>query len=164
MELLQGLLWGRATQLEGERTGEAVDSSAFICFLASKLEFIRTKENKKGDPRWWRHNWKLHKTPFRTILELQLNYREVTLNSQVNTSWRKALAKDRQKKPLHHTVTGSEYGRGSRGLAGLLRAAAKVQGAISVARGLPLRSVGSKPQAGLPSVQHQSQERNPDNI
>ena len=34
---------------------------------------------------------------------------------------------------------------------------------ISVARGFPLRNVGSKPQAGLPNLQPENQERNPYN-
>ena len=51
-----------------------------------------------------------------------------------------------------------------RGLAGLPWVVAKVPEGNSVVRGFPLRNVVSKPQNGLPSLQHQSQEKNLDNI
>ena len=54
----------------------------------------------------------------------------------------------RQKKPLHHNVTGREY-RDARGLAGLSQAAAEDPERYFHGWGVPLRSVGYKPQAGL---------------
>ena len=40
----------------------------------------------------------------------------------------------------------------------------KIQRDISAAKGVSLRSVGSKSQAGLFSLEHQNQEKNPNNI
>ena len=51
-----------------------------------------------------------------------------------------------------------------RGLTGLPQAAAEVLEGYFISWGIPLRSVGSKPQAERPSIQNQNQERNPDNI
>ena len=65
----------------------------------------------------------------------------------------------RQKKQLHYNVTRMECRGDKRGL-GSHRRQIKGQRNSSVAVGSPLRSVGSKPQAGLPSLQHQSPKRN----
>ena len=53
-------------------------------------------------------------------------------------------------------MTGRECERGTRGLAGLLRMTAEVLEGYFGGWGFPWRSVESKPQAGLPSLQHQS--------
>ena len=60
-------------------------------------------------------------------------------------------------------MTGREC-RGAIGLAGLPQGAAQLPEGYLSRQGIPLRIVGSKPQAGLPSLQHQSQKRNPENI
>ena len=65
---------------------------------------------------------------------------------------------DRQKKPLYHNVTGRECRGDTRGLAGLPWLAAEVPGGYFRGQGLPLRSVVSKLQAGLPSLQHQNRK------
>ena len=65
---------------------------------------------------------------------------------------------NRQKKSLYHNVTGMECGGDAKGLAGLSCVAAEVPEGNFRAGGLPLRSVGSKPQARLPTLQHQSQK------
>ena len=51
------------------------------------LKYIYTQ----GDPRWRRSKWKLHLRSPRTNMELQLNYRKIILNNQLNISWREAL-------------------------------------------------------------------------
>ena len=65
---------------------------------------------------------------------------------------------DRQKKTLQHHMTGRECGRDSEGWLGSHEWQLKFQRGSSVGEGFPLRSVGSKPQSGLPSLQHQSQK------
>ena len=68
------------------------------------------------------------------------------------------MTTDRWRKLRHHNVTGRECRGDARGLAGLPQAAADVPEAYLRGRGFPLRSVGPKPQTGLPSLQHQSQK------
>ena len=77
---------------------------------------------------------------------------------------RSLITKHRQKKPHHHKVIGRECVGGARELVGFPQAAAEVLEGYFISWGIPLRSVGSKPQAELPSIQNQNQERNPDNI
>ena len=67
------------------------------------------------------------------------------------------MTTDRQKKPLHHNMTGRECGN-ARGLAGLPRVAAEVLELYFSSGGFLLRSVVPKPQAELPRLQYQSQE------
>ena len=57
---------------------------------------------------------------------------------------------------LHHNKMDRECRGSTRGLAGLPRAAAEVLEGYFSGHRVPLRSVGSKSQAGLPSLQHQS--------
>ena len=63
---------------------------------------------------------------------------------------------DKQKKQLQHNVTGRECRRDARGLDGLPQVAAEVLEGYLSGQGEFLRSVRSKPQAGLSSLQHQS--------
>ena len=60
-------------------------------------------------------------------LELQLNYRKIILNNQLNTSWRESnlITKDLWKKLHHHDMTGREC-RGTIVLAGLQWVAAEL--------------------------------------
>ena len=51
-----------------------------------------------------------------------------------------------------------------RGLAGLPRPPAKVLKGYFSSQGVSLESMVSKPEAGLPSLQHQNQEGNPNNM
>ena len=53
-------------------------------------------------------------------------------------------------------MAGTEYRGDARGLTGLPQVAAEVQREISVACRFPIMSVGSKTQAGLLILQHQS--------
>ena len=87
------------------------------------------------------------------------------LNKQLNTRlYRSLITKDLQKKPHHYIKTGRKHG-GRQGLARLTQAAAEVpEGYFSGQGWVPLRSVRSKHQAGPPSLEHQHQERNPNNI
>ena len=64
---------------------------------------------------------------------------------------------DRQKKPLYHNMTGRECG-GERWLAGLPWVGAEVSKGYFSGQGFSLRSVGSKHQAGLPSLQNQARK------
>ena len=68
------------------------------------------------------------------------------------------MTTDRKKKPIHHNVTGMEYRGDTRGLAELPWQQLKCWMEISVATGVPLGSVGSKPQAGLSRLKHQSKK------
>ena len=56
------------------------------------------------------------------------------------------ITTDRQKKPLHHSVTGTECGGDVRVLSELLWVAAEVPEGNSVARGFTMGSMGSKSQ------------------
>ena len=74
------------------------------------------------------------------------------------------ITKDLRKKAHHHKQTCRNCG-GVRRLARLPKEAAEVpEGYFSIQGCVPLRSVGSKPKAELPSLQHQKQKRNPNNI
>ena len=122
----------------------------------SELHLVRhrlclIKNRRKKYPRWWRSKWKLHKSPPKTNLELQVNCRDIILNNQLERS---LINMAKQKKTLQHDVTGKECGGDARRLARIPQVAAGMSGDISTANSFPLRSVGSKPQAGLPSLQH----------
>ena len=62
------------------------------------------------------------------------------------------MTTDGQKKTLQHNMTGRECRGDKRGLAGLPEAAAEVLEGYFSGQAVPLRSVGSNPQAGLSSL------------
>ena len=62
---------------------------------------------------------------------------------------------DKQKELLHHHEAGRECEGGAGGLAGLLRVVAEVPEGYFSGQGFSLRTVVSKHQAGLPSIEHQ---------
>ena len=85
------------------------------------------------------------------------NLEKIIQNNQLNTNCtEKPCNYGQTEETIHHNVTGRECGRGTKGLAGIPWVAAEVPEGYDRARGLPLRSVGCKPQVGLPSLQHQN--------
>ena len=62
----------------------------------------------------------------------------------------------REKKPFHYNVTNRECSGGAIGRLGSHRWQRNFGRDDSAAKGVPQRNVGSKHQAGLPSLQHQS--------
>ena len=74
------------------------------------------------------------------------------------------ITKIRQKKPLHHNMTGRQCRGSMKGLAGLLLVAAEVPEEYVSGQGVPPERCGIETTSWAPQPTATEPERNPDNI
>lgn len=111
----------------------------------------------REDQRWWWIRGKLHLSPPRTKLLLQLKYRAINLKNPTKSSLKRShITMNLQRS---HVETGRKQ-RCEKGWPHLHGWWLRSQRDISAAR-FPIRSIASQPHAELPSTEHQIWEEKP---
>ena len=132
----------------------AAAAAAKFHFVVCEWIKIFTEDFKLGEPRWWRSEWKWH-----FLLPGPIwNHKYISEKSSRINNWAISGEKPYNHRQTEETVSPQRdwQRRWERAGWAPTDSSRSARGIFQWSEGIPLRSVGSKPQAGLPSLQHQS--------